>query len=182
MVCIHNTRRSSDIISYGLSPKKPSLKMLANMRFPMANVFYFAYGSNISIDRFLDRIPTAILVGKSKLGNYKFTCNKRSIYGSAKGNISPLDGENVWGVVYEIIESDLSILDGYEIGYNRIDITVEMNGKGYNAVTYISDNLTNTLPTYQYLKHIIDGAIEIKLPDNYIDMLMAIPTQTHPGN
>lgn len=78
----------------------------------------------MNIIRLKERVPSAIKVCNASIEGYKFSFNKRSnVDGSAKGNIhhNNYTTDKVWGVVFEIAETDKSGLD-----------EVESLGKGYN--------------------------------------------------
>lgn len=143
----------------------------------MNRINYFAYGSNMLTDRMQYRTPSAIQIGIGLLKDYDFVCNKKSIDGSGKGNLVLSENSEVWGVIFEIYENDLSRLDEIEGGYQRKNVTVLLNNTPVTAVTYISDKLTGEPPTQSYLQLIIDGAIEHQLPEDYIAKLKAIDTK-----
>jgi hypothetical protein len=42
--------------------------------------------------------------------------SKKSSDGSGKGNVEPNDGDHVWGVLYEILDAQLPMLDKGEVG------------------------------------------------------------------
>lgn len=52
-----------------------------------------------------------------------------------------------------------------------------MDGQILKAFTYISYNLTDTLPTKNYMAYIIGGAEEHDLPEDYVGKLMEIETK-----
>ncbi|MBX3004594.1 MAG: gamma-glutamylcyclotransferase [Anaerolineales bacterium] len=124
-----------------------------------------------------ERIPSAKPIGSATLDGYKFVCNKRSADGSGKGNIFRAEGDTVWGVVFEISKADLSRLDAFENGYDRVTMQVELDGKVVNAETYISDKLTGAPPTAEYMAYITSGAKEHELPAEYIVMLEGMETK-----
>ena len=99
----------------------------------MSSTKYFAFGSNMSNRRMKDRIPSASPLGIGRLKGYKFYCNKKSNDGSGKGNLLRSDGSDVWGVVFEINKSDLAVLDGYEVGYQRINVEVIFNNVSHDT-------------------------------------------------
>ena len=106
----------------------------------------FAYGSNMNINRLKERVPSAIKVCNASVEGYKFSFNKRSnVDGSAKGNIHETDdaADKVWGVVFEIAETDKSGLDeveGLGKGYNEQQIDLcDDKGNVVRAQVYIAD-------------------------------------------
>ena len=80
-------------------------------------VKYFAYGSNLDLRQMKMRCPLSKLVSKGLLSGHSLTFNKYSSGwdGGVADVIRDKDSE-VWGLVFEISESDLEKLDRYE-GY-----------------------------------------------------------------
>lgn len=140
-------------------------------------VLYFAYGSNMSTDRLRARIHETIVVGTGVLENYTFACDKASQDGSGKGNIHKLEGSRVWGVLFDISANSLYDLDRIESGYERIKVRILTRDGEVDAVTYLSENLTDEPPYDTYMKYIIDGAKEHQLPEEYFQMLVRISTK-----
>jgi len=140
-------------------------------------VLYFAYGSNMSSSRIQTRIHDVKSVGTGVLSNYTFTCDKASRDGSGKGNIHPKERCQVWGVIFEVPETVLAELDEIEGGYQRKIVQVETEDGTVEAVTYVSDELTDEPPFDSYMENIIRGAQEHSLPKEYVDRLAEIPTK-----
>jgi len=136
---------------------------------------YFAYGSNMKIDRITadERAPSARKLGLAKIQDKKMVFNKVSTDGSGKGNIIVSLSNLVWGVLFEINEREIQNLDRAEGGYYKQDITVvDENGNSTEAFTYISSKTDNNLKPYDwYLALIIEGADENDLPKEYVDEL-----------
>jgi gamma-glutamylcyclotransferase len=63
----------------------------------------FSYGSNMNLNRLLQRVPSAAKVSNAFLPGFKLLCNKESKDGSAKANIfkTGVSGELVWGCAVE---------------------------------------------------------------------------------
>ncbi len=139
---------------------------------------YFAYGSNMKIDRITsaERAPSARKLGPGKILDKKLMFNKISTDGSGKGNIVVSPSNSVWGVLFEINEREIQNLDRAERGYDKQDITViDENGNSIDAFTYISSRIDNNLKPYDwYLAIIIKGADENDLPKEYVDDLRNI--------
>ncbi len=139
-------------------------------------MIYFAYGSNMSFNRISERINNVKLSDTGYISNYELLCNKKSIDGSAKANIVYNPGNVVWGVLYIIDDIFQDRLDRIEGGYKRKDFEVHTKNGTITASAYISNKLTNSLPKTSYIKYIIEGAVENKLPEEYIDYLQNIST------
>ncbi|MCK8825506.1 gamma-glutamylcyclotransferase family protein [Fuchsiella alkaliacetigena] len=141
-------------------------------------VYYFAYGSNMSKERLEKRISKVKTMGKAKLPNYKLVINKEGNDGSGKANIVySLDNE-VWGVFYELEKSKLEKLDSYEPNYERINVEIVNDlSESLNAITYISTKTTDEKPFEWYKQHILKGAYEHNLPNDYTKKLEQIETK-----
>ena len=134
---------------------------------------YFAYGSNMKIDRMSKRAPSTKLLGYAKIRDHQLVFNKISRDGSGKANIVESNSSVVFGVLFDIEEQDILRLDDYEKGYDKQDITViDHDERPLNAFTYISTQVKEGLiPFDWYLEMILQGAIENKLPKYYVENL-----------
>ncbi len=142
-------------------------------------MYYFAYGSNMLIARLEKRVGNVECLGMAILENYQIAFNKQSKDGTGKTNVYFSDGGLVEGVLFELTEEQMNKLDKSEIGYKRIDLNVQLLKNTFLAVSYIAevDAINNNLsPTKEYLQYLIDGAIENKLSDTYIEMLKSVKT------
>ncbi len=74
-------------------------------------MLYLTYGSNMSKQRILRRIPSARFVGTGYLDGWRVDFNKRSSDGSGKANLIEAKGSEAGGVVYELEPEDLQRLD-----------------------------------------------------------------------
>ena len=141
----------------------------------------FAYGSNMNINRLKERVPSAIKVCNSSVEGYKFLFNKKSnVDGSAKGNIHQTNdaADKVWGVVFEIAESDKSGLDkveGLGKGYNEQQIELlDDKGNAVQAQVYVADAgaINNEVVPFDWYKaFIVSGAEQNNLPADYTKTL-----------
>jgi hypothetical protein len=138
--------------------------------------YVFAYGSNMCSVRFRtygispgDRGTAAFLAG------YRVVFNKRSVDGSGKANIEPMERSNAWGVLYEIPDDALAALDKGEGGYHRVRLTVCLaRGGSAEAWVYLATkpNIDPALRPYSwYIHFIVEGAREHALPADYIALL-----------
>ena len=144
----------------------------------------FAYGSNMNLNRLTQRVPSAVKVCNVFLPGYKLVCNKVSKKdGSAKANIVKTDnlGELVWGVLFYINSNEKPLLDkaeGLGMGYNEDTLTFsDETNNPYVAQVYIADSKAvdnNLLPFDWYKDFIVSGAIQNKLPVEYIYQLKSI--------
>lgn len=137
-------------------------------------LLYFAFGSNMSERRLLERIKAEKL-GVATLTEHRLCFHKVSeADGSAKCNIletgQPYDF--VLGVLYEIDESQKPILDyieGLGFGYDIKTVTVNLDGKSFETYTYYATSIDPSLKPYHwYKRHVLEGAIENGMPSDYI--------------
>lgn len=133
-------------------------------------VLYFAYGSNMLSEHLRSRITFLNVVGRASLKGKRMVFNKRSKDGSGKANLVESPGSVTWGVLYEINAQDLETLDRIEGGYERVAVRVrKLNGSEVEAVTYISEDLTNDSRPYEWYRNLLlSGAREHDLPQDYI--------------
>ena len=145
------------------------------------NALYFAYASNLKRERFFRRLPAARSVGIARLPHWTLRMNKRGRDGSAKANLSPLRGAEVWGALYTVPVSRWSRLDGFEGGYLRRRVSVwTPQGERREAVTYVSVRLQDALPFDWYRALMIEGAREHDLPAAWLARLEALPFRSSP--
>ena len=138
--------------------------------------WYFAYGSNMSIDQKQYRAGSIREQRCCRLPGYRFAFNKTASDGTAFANIMDDPVGMVWGVCYLCDEEAFDILDGYE-GVNSGDyqrhnvIVVTDAGDELEAITYVACKtrvMAETSPRDDYLQSVLTGAQEHGLPPDYI--------------
>ena len=142
-------------------------------------MYYFAYGSNMNWPQMQRRCPSSRFVCVGRLANYHFGITRHSrLRNCGTANVYPAAGKEVWGIVYEVNDSDLVILDGFEDGYRREILSVyplEEGGDPLDALVYVAAVEPNVpLPNTEYRGLIVEGARHWKLPASYIATLEAI--------
>jgi gamma-glutamylcyclotransferase len=153
-------------------------------------MFYFAYGSNMSVKRLHTRVPSAIEVGVGTLTNHTLRFHKRSFKdGSAKCDVMDTSnpGDVVYGVIYNIDVAQIAILDrleGLGYGYEQKSVLIETQGsKSLQAFTYYAAPLaidSSLKPFDWYKQHVLIGAREHDLPSEYIRAITAIESIADP--
>jgi len=127
---------------------------------------YFAYGSNMNPDLMRKREISFTMRKRAVLINYRLEFNKVATQNPEEGfaNIVPDKNGITEGILYEISNSDLTKLDGYEgypDHYKRITAVVQLNNEQkIEAVTYVanSDKVREGLrPSREYLNHLLKG-------------------------
>ena len=142
-------------------------------------VFYFAYGSNMSEKRMIDRglIPSGKQV--AYLDNYEFIINKRSYKDPKVGYANVIEKEEsvVEGILYKVNNNEILMLDkfeGYPKHYERKILNLRLsNGEIVDGVVYIA-NFGWTSPrrlktTPEYKNFILEGKEWIS--ENYYNFL-----------
>ena len=82
-------------------------------------VKYFAYGSNLDLPQMKSRCPESKLISKGSLSDYRLTFNRFSSgWGGGVADVIQEQDSKVWGLIFEISDTDLERLDRYE-GYNK---------------------------------------------------------------
>lgn len=132
----------------------------------------------MSIRRLQARIASSLFIDKCVLKDYALAFHKSSEKdGSGKCDIIVRENSLVYGALFEISESDLPILDGYEgAGYDRTMIQVaRMSGEMVTAHVYIANVTDPDIQPYSWYKHhVIEGAKELALPSSYIASIQAV--------
>ncbi len=140
------------------------------------DIWYFAYGSNLSMDRKQRRTGLIRSSRPACLKDYRFAFNKGGAGGEVYANIVPSPGDVVWGVVYLCDPEAMASLDEYEAvetgDYWRHPVEVEAtDGELLRAEVYIAGDdfvIADSRPRPWYLDLILSGARKHGLPGEYI--------------
>ena len=85
---------------------------------------YFAYGSNLDLLQMKRRCPLSKLISKGMLPDYRLTFNRyASGWDGGVADVIQDEDSEVWGLIFEISDSDLVRLDHYE-GYYKDKISL----------------------------------------------------------
>ena len=146
-------------------------------------MYYFAYGSNMNWQQMQRRCPSSQFFCVACLPDYHFAIARHSqLRQCGTANIFPQAGREVWGIVYDVTDPDLIILDSYEDGYHRENIRVFRSGDGHHPIevlTYIATKEDNApLPNPEYKRLIVEGARHWNVPESYRLMLEEIKVVT----
>lgn len=165
----------------------------------MSNKFlYFSYGSNLFSKRIHINNPTAVKKTIAQLKDYRLDFNTISkTWRGASATIVPTKDLSVWGVVWEIDNSNMSNLDdqeGVACGlYFPLSVEVKTpdgeilecrcyqqcnNPKDYVKLKLLPEERQ---PSPHYLNVILKGARENQLPGDYIKFLEAIAHNGYEG-
>ena len=146
-------------------------------------VNYFAFGSNLSSPRLLERIPLASKHCVAILHQHRLRWHKSGKDRSGKCDIefTGSTADHVYGVVYLMTHDEKLELDIYEgagIGYERRQICVTaLHGASIDAFTYYALEIDHLLQPYHWYKeHVVRGALEHDFPQHYVEHIQAIPS------
>lgn len=153
----------------------------------MRRCHYFAYGSNMFTPRIGARIGSARVIGVAALSGHVLRFHKRGRDGSGKGDAfwTGNGDDLVRGVLFEVTEADMCVLDRHEgrgNGYAREEVRVEMaGGASVTALTYQATWIDPMRQPYHWYKHhVLAGAREHGLPEAYIGAIAATPSLADP--
>ena len=142
---------------------------------------YFAYGSNMSISRLRERVPSAVALGCYALHEHDLRFHKLGKDGSGKCDAfyTGDDGDIVFGALFDISASekpDLDRAEGLGYGYEKKSVAVYASDDySLEATTYIATKIDKHLKPYSwYLNHVLVGANETALPDDYIKRKISV--------
>lgn len=127
---------------------------------------YFAYGSNMSQRRMNERNIKVFSKKSGILENYKLVINKKSYKNPEIGFANVIENENsiVEGIIYDIDENDVKILDKYEgfpNHYLKYFLDIKTNNNKEKCLIYIAKSNWTTKneikTTLDYKNYILEG-------------------------
>jgi gamma-glutamylcyclotransferase len=140
--------------------------MPSDYKHSLLDLWYFAYGSNLDVDRKKDRTGAIREARIAKLSGYRLAFNKRGTNGDVYANLLPNPTEEVYGVIYRCTLEALVELDyheGVSSGHYRQE-TVQvqtLDGQTLHAIAYVANPqyiIPESPPSDEYLGHILRGA------------------------
>ena len=151
---------------------------------------YFAYGSNLDLLQMKRRCPSSKLISKGSLPGYHLTFNRYSRgWGGGVADVIQDQGSEVWGLIFELSDTDLKRLDRYEgcykdqtSLYERWKAAIDApDGQVCDVWVYaVVEKQKFVRPTPGYLQIIRDAAARWNFPQTYQRALElpSIGTQT----
>lgn len=134
--------------------------------------YYLAYGSNLNLRQLKHRCPTAKVVGKTYIKDYRLVFKGKGNTGFL--TIEPAEQSIVPVGVFEITDFDehnLDCYEGYPTFYNKEYFNVELNGQNINALIYIMNpNFSYSLPSMDYLNTCIEGYQEFQFDKDVLSL------------
>lgn len=159
----------------------------------MAYFTYFAYGSNMLLERLQaqDRCPSARVIGPAFAHQFELCFAKRSAKdGSGKATLIPRDGLRAHGVLFAIDESErgrLNAAEGAGKHYHVVDDFPVRDLQGETlrgATTYLGTDIyfDSSLHPYDwYHALLLAGAMQNGLPEDYLADLSDRKTISDPA-
>ena len=140
----------------------------------------FMYGSNLLAEQLAERCPEwnhVFMV--ARLDEHELRFNKKLSDGFCAANVVPKIGCQVWGAVVELTVGDLMRMDQWEGcpgHYVRRRVTVvRAEGESIRSFVYLANPKQVVRyqeeegPSDSYLKRILNGARNCRLPESYRD-------------
>ena len=150
-------------------------------------MLYFAYGSNLSLARLRQRVPSAERLGVYRLPGYQLRFHKASTDGSAKCDafFTGDSSHQVLGAVYKMNPAERPVLDQAEslgTGYNARQVWVQhSDGHSLEALIYYAIRIREDVIPYDWYKHhVLVGAQEVQLPEYYIQTIASVKAVPDP--
>lgn len=148
----------------------------------------FAYGSNMSSARLRARVPSAQFIAVATLPEHRLAFHKvgwKDGSGKCDAHYTGSSGDNVIGVVFELLDaekSDLDRIEGLRAGYDEKKVeVVTSTEQTLSAQMYFATNIDPSLKPYHwYKKHVLFGAQEHGLPPDYIVRIEAVLSEQDP--
>lgn len=127
--------------------------------------YYFAYGSNMNVERVAARIGETRRALRGMLMDHRLCFDKRSrIPGIAHANVAACQGENVEGVLFELLDpaqiEQMDPFEGVPHDYVRQRHVIQTAEGGIEAWVYVAlpeQTRAALKPAREYLDHLLAG-------------------------
>jgi gamma-glutamylcyclotransferase len=148
-----------------------------------AKITCFAYGSNMFSSRMCapHRVPSAKPLKAGYINAHRLTfdkVSKKDGSGKCDAELTRNDKDRVYGVLYEVDQSEKPKLDeaeGFHQGYEEktVDV-VTVNGVKAAVMYYATSKDSSLKPYHWYKALVVAGAVEHGLPFPYVEWLRTI--------
>ena len=135
----------------------------------------------MSLARIRARLPSAELLGLYQLSHHQLCFHKHGDDSSGKCDafLTHRPSDKIFGALYQISFEEKVILDkieGVGVGYDIREVLVtNYQGAEQAAYMYYATKIKNELKPYSwYLNHVLVGAQEIGVPQEYYQQLLSI--------
>ena len=137
---------------------------------------FFLYADNLNPSQLKRRAPEHKPVGKAYLPDHTVHfCRWSTQWRCGLPSVTPSPSEKVWGMIFEITEEDLKLLDEFEQdvpegAYHHLPVTVITEaGEKLLVTTHAAKPIGKFKPKAHYLDWVINGLKHWKLPDECIE-------------
>ena len=146
---------------------------------------YFAYGSNLDLDQVKRRCGEKNVkkIDIGYLPNHRLAFTQYyADWGGGVADVIKSPGSSVWGIIYELSDNALELLDtfeGYPYDYTRTKQTIfTSKGCSYDSWVYLVERKDGDFipPSNRYLDIIKQSAKDAGFPNEYIAYLNTIKT------
>jgi gamma-glutamylcyclotransferase len=133
---------------------------------------YFAYGSNMNFDQMNIRCTGSEFVSSAYVNGWKYYIN-----GDGYAGMEKFEGAVTYGCIWRLSLDHWRSLDQYEAVdygyYSRAEVdawSLQAQAE-LSVIAYLSSNQDYGIPSLSYHNSVIEGALQVGLPRNYIDTL-----------
>eukprot|EP00732_Lithocolla_globosa_P004965 Lithocolla_globosa_v1_NODE_4832_length_1354_cov_257.333077.p1 type:complete len:239 gc:universal NODE_4832_length_1354_cov_257.333077:1277-561(-) len=152
-------------------------------------VWNLGYGANMTVKSMNKRkiYPKQVMAGKIKDWSLVFNHPGIPFLEPAFGNVIPVEGGQVHGVLHQITRKELVFLQqtegggGVAPGYQLVDVTAETSAGTKVPCVVLSTNrltLEGLKPSQRYLNLLINGGEANQVDPHYLEYLKTIPVTT----
>ncbi len=138
---------------------------------------FFVYADNLNPTQLKRRAPEHKFLCKAYLPDHSIHFSRwSSQWRCGLATVAPSAGEQVWGVVLEITEEDLKLLDECEGevppgAYRHVSVTVITEpGEKLLVATHAATPIGKFKPKEHYLEWVMKGVRHWKLPEACLEM------------
>jgi cation transport regulator ChaC len=143
-------------------------------------MLYFAYGSNMDEETLADKGVEFKTLGRGKVPDVRLVFHVPDKNGTGKADLQDQKGSATEGVVYDIPEAGMALLESLEAGhgyYRRQALMVQTSKGELECLVYRATKFRAGLkPSPGYLQTIIRGAEAHLLSPEYISFLKSHDT------
>ena len=137
----------------------------------------FVYADNLNLTQLKRRAPEHKILERAYLPDHTIHfCRWSTQWRCGLASITPSQGDRVWGIILEVTEEDLKILDEFEGdvpqgAYRHLQVSVVTEaGEKQLVTTHAANPIGKFKPKPHYLDWILKGVAHWKLPDECVDL------------
>src|SRR5919106_1204076 len=138
---------------------------------------FFLYADNLHPTQLKRRAPEHQFQMLATLPDHTIQfCRWSSQWRCGLASVVPSAGERVWGIVLEITDEDLKLLDEFEGevptgAFRHVQVTVMTeDGEKLLVTTHTATPIGKFKPKEHYLEWVMKGVKQWKLPDESVEM------------